>query len=72
MRDRAPSPNQPHNGEAPGGLVATDGDTAAATAALNGRTRPLYLYGTYPKYTGPAISAQAQANDAANTTCTPN
>jgi feruloyl esterase len=57
-------------GKAPGQLVASDGNTTAATAALNGRTRPLCLYGSYPKYTGPANPTQAQANDAANFSCT--
>jgi hypothetical protein len=58
-------------GEAPGKLVAIDGNMAAATAATNGRTRPLCLYGTYPKYIGAASPSQAQANDAANFTCAP-
>ena len=57
-------------GKAPGQLVASDGNTTAATAALNCRTRPLCLYGSYPKYTGPANPMQAQANDAANFSCT--
>ncbi|MCC6196628.1 MAG: tannase/feruloyl esterase family alpha/beta hydrolase [Burkholderiales bacterium] len=59
-------------GQAPGNLIAIDGNTAAATAATNGRTRPLCLYGAYPNYSGPANPSQAQANDAANFTCTPN
>jgi pimeloyl-ACP methyl ester carboxylesterase len=57
------------HGEAPGKLIATDGNAGAATAATNGRSRPLCLYGTYPKYTGPASPTQAQANDANNFTC---
>jgi feruloyl esterase len=57
-------------GKAPGQLIAKDQNTAAPTAATNGRTRPLCLYGSYPKYTGPANPTQAQANDAANFTCT--
>jgi pimeloyl-ACP methyl ester carboxylesterase len=58
-------------GEAPGKLVAKDQNTAAATSATNGRTRPLCQYGSWPKYTGPATPSQVQANDAANFTCTP-
>ncbi|WP_158531604.1 MULTISPECIES: tannase/feruloyl esterase family alpha/beta hydrolase [unclassified Meiothermus] len=58
-------------GEAPEHLIAVDGNTSSATAATNGRTRPLCEYGTYPRYTGPANPTQAQANDAANFTCTP-
>ena len=54
----------------PGSLVAKDQNTAAGTSATNGRTRPLCLYGSWPKYTGPASPTQAQANDAANFTCT--
>jgi len=57
-------------GQAPGQLVAVDGNTAATTVATNGRTRPLCQYGSYPKYTGPASPTQAQANDAANFACT--
>lgn len=57
-------------GQAPGPLVGKDQNTAAATSATNGRTRPLCLYGTWPKYTGPANPTQAQSNDAANFTCT--
>ena len=57
-------------GQAPGQLVAVDGNTDASTAATNGRTRPLCRYGSFPKYTGPANPTQAQANDAANFTCT--
>jgi hypothetical protein len=56
-------------GQAPSQLVTSDGNTAATTAAINGRTRPLCVYGTFPKYTGPANPTQAQANDAANFTC---
>jgi feruloyl esterase len=59
------------NGTAPGQLTASDGNTTAASAVTNGRTRPLCLYGSYPRYTGPASPTQAQANDAANFTCTP-
>jgi pimeloyl-ACP methyl ester carboxylesterase len=51
-------------------LVASDGNTAAATATTNGRTRPLCEYGSWPKYVGPAAPTQAQANDAANFACT--
>lgn len=58
-------------GEVPGRIVARDGNTTAASAATNGRTRPLCLYGTYARYTGPSSPTQAQANDAANFTCTP-
>ncbi|MGT2491945.1 tannase/feruloyl esterase family alpha/beta hydrolase [Cupriavidus basilensis] len=58
------------NGTAPAKLVATDGNSDATTTATNGRTRPVCLYGTYPKYTGPASPTQAQQNDAANFTCT--
>ncbi|MGT2506094.1 tannase/feruloyl esterase family alpha/beta hydrolase [Cupriavidus basilensis] len=58
------------NGTAPEKLVATDGNSDATTTATNGRTRPVCLYGTYPKYTGPASPTQAQQNDAANFTCT--
>lgn len=57
-------------GRPPGQLITTDGNTAAASAATNGRTRPLCLYGSYPKYTGPGSPTQAQANDASNFTCT--
>jgi pimeloyl-ACP methyl ester carboxylesterase len=57
-------------GNAPANLVAKDQNTTAGTSATNGRTRPLCLYGSWPKYTGPASPAQAQANDAANFTCT--
>jgi len=57
-------------GQAPGSLTAKDQNTASASSATNGRTRPLCLYGSYPKYTGPASPSQAQANDAANFTCT--
>ena len=56
--------------EPPGALITSDGNTAAGTAATNGRTRPLCLYGTYPRYTGPPNPSQAQANAAANYTCT--
>lgn len=56
--------------QAPGRLVAKDQNTTAATSTTNGRTRPLCLYGTWPKYTGPASPTQAAANDAANFTCT--
>jgi pimeloyl-ACP methyl ester carboxylesterase len=55
---------------APGQLVTSDGNTASATVTLNGRTRPLCLYGSWPKYTGQPSPTQAQANDAANYTCT--
>ncbi|WP_157264048.1 tannase/feruloyl esterase family alpha/beta hydrolase [Azohydromonas aeria] len=54
--------------QAPGQLVAVEGNTTDAATA--GRTRPLCQYGSYPKYTGPANPSQAQANDAANFTCT--
>ncbi|WP_161883807.1 tannase/feruloyl esterase family alpha/beta hydrolase [Deinococcus alpinitundrae] len=57
-------------GQAPGALVAVDGNTTAGSAATNGRTRPLCQYGSFPKYTGPANPSQAQANDAANFSCT--
>ncbi|BDR09184.1 tannase/feruloyl esterase family alpha/beta hydrolase [Comamonas thiooxydans] len=57
-------------GTAPQRIIATDGNSAAATAATNGRTRPLCAYPSYPRYTGPANANQAQANDAANFTCT--
>jgi pimeloyl-ACP methyl ester carboxylesterase len=56
-------------GNAPAQLTAIDGNAAPATAALNGRTRPLCLFGTYPRYSGPANPSQAQANDAANFRC---
>jgi hypothetical protein len=56
-------------GNAPRNLVAQDGNTMPATALTNGRTRPLCLYGNFPKYTGPANPSQAQMNDAANFTC---
>ncbi|WP_216322373.1 tannase/feruloyl esterase family alpha/beta hydrolase [Deinococcus aestuarii] len=59
-------------GQAPGQLVAVDGNTDAGTTATNGRTRPLCRYGSQPRYTGPANPTQAQANDAANFTCTAN
>jgi feruloyl esterase len=58
------------NGTAPGALVTTDANKGATTTATNGRGRPLCVYGTYPKYTGPATPTQAQQNDAANFTCT--
>lgn len=57
-------------GKAPGSLTAKDQNIATASSATNGRTRPLCLYGSFPKYTGPASPSQAQANDAANFTCT--
>ncbi|MEX8495238.1 hypothetical protein, partial [Sphaerotilus sp.] len=57
-------------GKAPGSLTAKDQNTATTTVATNGRTRPLCVYGSWPKYTGPASTTQAQANDAANFTCT--
>jgi feruloyl esterase len=57
-------------GKAPGSLTAKDQNTTATTVATNGRTRPLCLYGSWPKYNGPASPTQAQANDAANFTCT--
>lgn len=56
-------------GKAPGDLTARDQNTAATTVSTNGRTRPLCLYGTWPKYTGPANPTQAQANEASNFTC---
>lgn len=56
-------------GQAPSRLTAVDGNATAAAAATNGRTRPLCLYGTYPRYTGPASPTQAQVNDAANFAC---
>ena len=56
--------------QAPAKLVAKDQNTLAATATTNGRTRPLCLYGSWPKYSGPANATQAQANDASNFTCT--
>lgn len=56
--------------QAPGALVGKDQNTVAETSATNGRTRPLCLYGSWLKYTGPATPTQAQANDAANFTCT--
>jgi feruloyl esterase len=58
------------NGAAPAGLVATDGNKGASTTATNGRTRPVCVYGSYPKYTGPANPTQAQQNAAANFSCT--
>lgn len=57
------------NGKAPERIVVSDGNTAAVSAATNGRTRPLCAYPTWPKYTGPTNPSQAQANDAANFTC---
>ncbi len=57
--------------QAPGLLIAKDQNTTPATSATNGRTRPLCQYGSFPKYTGPSNPGQAQANDAANFTCTP-
>ena len=54
----------------PGKLIAQDQNTVAATAATNGRSRPLCLFGAWPKYTGPAKPSQAQTNDAANFSCT--
>lgn len=57
-------------GSAPQRFVATDGNTTTGTAATNGRTRPLCAYPSYPRYTGTANPTQAQANDAANFTCT--
>ncbi|MCX7255580.1 MAG: tannase/feruloyl esterase family alpha/beta hydrolase [Polaromonas sp.] len=57
-------------GKAPGSLTAKDQNTASTSSATNGRTRPLCLYGSFPKYTGPASPSQAQSNDAANFTCT--
>jgi Tannase and feruloyl esterase len=57
-------------GLAPNHLVATDGNDNAATAATNGRTRPVCQYGAYPKYTGPANPTQMQANEAGHFTCT--
>lgn len=57
-------------GTAAKNLVASGGNTAAASVATNGRTRPLCEYGTYPKYTGSASPSQSQMNDAANFTCT--
>jgi pimeloyl-ACP methyl ester carboxylesterase len=62
--------NWVEQGTAPTSLVASDGNSKPPTAATNGRTRPLCEYGTYPRYTGPANPTQAQANDAANFTCT--
>jgi feruloyl esterase len=58
-------------GQAPGRLVAKDQNTNAASSVTHGRTRPLCLYGSFPKYTGPSSPSQALANDAANFTCTP-
>ncbi len=58
------------HGTPPGQLTASDGNSGAGSAATNGRTRPMCLYGTYPRYTGPAGPSQAQANDASNFTCT--
>ncbi|CBJ41089.1 tannase/feruloyl esterase family alpha/beta hydrolase [Ralstonia pseudosolanacearum] len=57
------------SGTAPAKLIATDANTDASTAATNGRTRPVCLCGTYPKYTGPSNPTQAQQNDASNFTC---
>ncbi len=56
-------------GIAPGELLARDENTAAATAATNGRTRPVCVYPQWPKYTGPASRTQAEVNSAANYTC---
>lgn len=56
-------------GQAPGSLTAKDQNTASTSSATNGRTRPLCLYGSFPKYTGPASPSQAQSNDAANFSC---
>jgi hypothetical protein len=58
--------------KAPANLIASDGNDKPSSATTNGRTRPLCEYGNYPKYTGPANPNQAQANDAANFTCTSN
>lgn len=57
-------------GQAPSQLFAKDQNTVAVTSATNGRTRPLCVYGSWPRYSGPASPTQAQANDAANFTCT--
>ena len=62
--------NWVEQGTPPANLVATDGNAKPDTAATNGRTRPLCEYGSHPRYTGPAGPTQAQANDAANFTCT--
>jgi feruloyl esterase len=70
---RPPVPASGNESSAHGvGPVATDGNDDEATAATNGRTHRLCEYGTYPRYTGPANPTQAQANDAANLTCTAN
>lgn len=57
------------NNVAPGDLVAVDENTAAATAATNGRTRPVCVYSKWPRYTGPGTRTQAEANSAANYAC---
>lgn len=49
-------------GQAPGTLTAVDGNTGATA----GRTRPMCLYPTWPKFTG---AAGASLNDAANYSC---
>ena len=46
--------------------VASDQNTAAISA----RARPQCQHGSSPKHSGPADPTQAQANDAANFTCT--
>jgi feruloyl esterase len=56
-------------GKKPGKLVTQDENTVAATISTNGRSRPLCLYGTWPKYIGPGNPSQAQANAAANFSC---
>jgi len=58
-------------GQAPSKLVAMDDNNGEHSKATNGRTRPLCEYGSYPRYTGPSPASQAQANDAAQFTCTP-
>ena len=57
-------------GVAPGELTAIDGNTTPATAATNGRTRPVCVYPMWPKYTGPTTKTQAEINDAKNYICT--
>ncbi|MGA3702703.1 tannase/feruloyl esterase family alpha/beta hydrolase [Ralstonia pseudosolanacearum] len=54
---------------APSKLVATDANADASTVGINGRTRPVCLYGTHPKYAGLSSPTQVQQNDASNSTC---
>jgi feruloyl esterase len=57
-------------GEAPQKLVARDGNTAPATEATNGRTRPLCEYPAWPRYSGTSAPTPGQLNDALHYECT--